>query len=484
MKLSPTLGTSYLAYLYDATPGAGSRCDLVAYFLRQGFALLRSGGALGLVCTNTIAQGDTRTGGLEWLTRNDGYIYAATRRLKWPGQAAVVVAILHIAKSFKPARLVLDDRAVLKITPFLFPIGGESSPVRLSENADQCFIGNNLLGMGFTFDDQSSAATPLSMMRDIVAKHPECGKLILPFIGGEEIATSPKQQHHRYVINFGDMDLKAARQYRPLLSIVEDRVLPGRRNKKGAYATKWWQFGRRNIAGQRALRKVQRALVSCQVSPFLSWAFQSADKVFAHTLSIVAVDTHAAFCALQSRPHEIWARFFGSSMKDDLRYTPSDCFETFPFPENWETHAALEAAGKAYYEFRAALMVRNNEGLTKTYNRFHHPDEEGPDILKLRELHATMDRAVLDAYGWIDIPTDCKFLLDYEIDEEEWGNKKKPWRYRWPDEVRDEVLARLLELNAERAKEEARSGIAVTGEPGGKPEVKRAPKAAESRDLF
>ena len=110
-------------------------------------------------------------------------------------------------------------------------------------------------------------------------------------------------------------------------------------------------------------------------------------------------------------------------------------------------------------------MVRNDEGLTKTYNRFHDPDERDPEILKLRELHAAMDRAVLDAYGWSDIPTDCEFLLDYEIDEEEWGDKKKPYRYRWPDEVRDEVLARLLELNAERAKEEARSGAAAAKKP-------------------
>ena len=69
-----------------------------------------------------------------------------------------------------------------------------------------------------------------------------------------------------------------------------------------------------------------------------------------------------------------------------------------------------------------------------------------------------MDRAVLDAYGWCDIPTDCDFLLDYEIDEEEWGKKKKPYRYRWPDEIRDEVLARLLALNAERAREERLAG--------------------------
>ena len=148
-------------------------------------------------------------------------------------------------------------------------------------------------------------------------------------------------------------------------------------------------------------------------------------------------------------------------MKDDLRYTPSDCFETFPFPENWETHPALEAAGEAYYEFRAALLVGNDEGLTRTYNRFHDPDERDPRISRLRQLHAEMDRAVLDAYGWTDISTDCEFLLDYEIDEETWGKKKKPWRYRWPDEVRDKVLARLLALNAQRAAEERMGGSGV-----------------------
>jgi hypothetical protein len=142
-------------------------------------------------------------------------------------------------------------------------------------------------------------------------------------------------------------------------------------------------------------------------------------------------------------------------MKDDLRYTPSDCFETFPFPEDFEQNPQLEDAGRQYYEFRAALMVRNNEGLTKTYNRFHDPDERSPDILRLRELHAAMDRAVLDAYGWTDLQPSCAFLLDYEEEEDEDDGgarrRRKPNRYRWPDEFRDEVLARLLELNRRRA---------------------------------
>src|SRR5438046_2886641 len=107
----------------------------------------------------------------------------------------------------------------------------------------------------------------------------------------------------------------------------------------------------------------------------------------------------------------MWARFLSSTALELLRYGPSNCFETFPFPAVWQGNASLEASGKACFDFRAALMVRNNEGLTKTYNRFHNPDDFAPDILKLRELHGAMDRAVLDAYGWNDIPTDCEFLL-------------------------------------------------------------------------
>ena len=168
-----------------------------------------------------------------------------------------------------------------------------------------------------------------------------------------------------------------------------------------------------------------------------------------------------------------------------MGYRASDCLETFPFPENWQFQPALEAAGKAYYEFRAELMVNNDEGLTKTYNRFHDPDERDPEIATLRELHAAMDRTVLEAYGWSDISTDCEFVLDYEIDEEEAGSRrKKPWRYRWPDEVHDEVLARLIELNAKRAKAEALSGAAAAKKRGRKPATKHASKAPETEDLF
>jgi hypothetical protein len=110
------------------------------------------------------------------------------------------------------------------------------------------------------------------------------------------------------------------------------------------------------------------------------------------------------------------------------------------------------------------MMKARNEGLTQIYNRFHNPDERSPDVAKLRELHTTMDEAVLDIYGFAGFACkfQCDFFLDYEEESEEGVSptqlKKRPWRYRWPDNFRDEVLARLLELNEQRHKEELLAG--------------------------
>ena len=269
------------------------------------------------------------------------------------------------------------------------------------------------------------------------------------------------------------------------MAIVEKRVKPERMKKTGSYKKRWWLFGRSNLEGRRAIKGLEQVMVtSCGATTHFVFAFMPSNRIFANTLDVFPLPSYASFCALQSRPHDIWARFFGSTLQEGLRYTPTDCFETFPFPEKWRSHVDLEAAGKTYYEFRAELMVTNTEGLTKTYNRFHDPDERDSEIVKLRELHTAMDRAVLAAYGWSDIPTECKFLLEYEIDDEEWGNKKKPWRYRWSNEVHDEVLARLLELNSEYAQEEACSGAAVAKKQARKKAAKHVPKDLETGDLF
>ena len=446
----------YPSWLQEVHPESHGNSDLVAHFFRRAFNLVRVGGTVGLIATNTIGQGDTRSTGLRWICKNGGTIYRAERRIRWPGLAAVVVSVVHLLEGNCEGQLFLDGNAVDTITAFLFHDGDHNDPVRLTANGGKSFQGSIVLGMGFTFDDtdKKGVATPIAKMEELIDKDPNNEAVIAPYIGGQEVNTSPRHAYHRFVINFGDCEEAVCRsQWPELMSIVEDKVKPQRlRNNDGGANEKWWQFLRPRPELTAAIEGLERVLViNCGATPHHAFAFLPNGMVYANSLAVFPFESNAAFCTLQSRTHEIWARFFGSSMKDDLRYTPSDCFETFPFPGNWETHAALEAAGKEYYRFRADLMVRNNEGMTRIYNRFHDPDAYDSGVVRLRNLHANMDRVVLHAYGWTDVPTDCEFLLDFEIDEEEYKGKKKPWRYRWPDAVRDDVLARLLALNGERA---------------------------------
>ena len=493
-RISTVLGGPYADWLPSVHPKSTRNADVVAHFFRRAFTLIRRGGALGLIATNTIAQGATRSTGLRWICEHDGRIYQVRSRVKWPGLAAVVISVLHIAKGSSPTAL-LDGKGVESISAFLFHRGGNNDPARLKANERKSFVGSYVLSMGFTFDDTDAkgSASSLDEMRQLLERDQRNGVAVLPYIGGEEVNTSPLHAPHRYAINFHDYPLRrddvgelwedadaekqrvlrrqkvvpldypgpVAADWPELLRVVENKVKPERdANNRKAIRERWWHYADKRPGLYSAIGYHKRVLALSSVGQHAALAFLPTPMVYSHALIVFPFANDAAFCALQARPHEVWARFFGSSMKDDLRYTPSDCFETFPFPPDWHTRQDLEAPGKTYYNYRAALMIDNNEGLTKTYNRFHNPNEDSPAIAKLRALHEDMDRAVLNAYGWQDIPTTCEFLLDYDIDEEEWGastRRKKPYRYRWPNEVRDEVLARLLELNAQRAATEGQA---------------------------
>jgi hypothetical protein len=290
------------------------------------------------------------------------------------------------------------------------------------------------------------------------------------------------------VINFGEMSEEEARQWPDLMRMVEEKVRPTRlKDNRASYRNHWWQYAEKRIDLYNTIRNLDRVLVIARVGQTGAFAFLPSGIVYSEQLVVFAFSDDSAFSILQSRVHEAWARFFSSSMKDDLRYTPSDCLETFPFPEHFETNERLEAMGKAYYDFRAQFMVADNEGLTKTYNRFHDPNECSLEILKLRELHDGMDRAVLAAYGWTDLVPTCEFLLDYEEDEDEddsASRRKKPWRYRWPDDFRDEVLARLLDLNTQRTEQERLAGLTTEAAAGKSKSRKKQAVRGEQRTIL
>ena len=234
-NVSATQGAVYAKWLIALHEASSGGADLVAHFFRRSFNLLREGGALGLIATNTIGQADTRSTGLHRLCKNGGVSqYHTLRRIKWPGQAAVIVSVMHIIKGAPISAMRLDGREVDMISAFLFHNGGHDDPERLVGNSGKSFQGSIILGMGFTFDDsdRKGIATPVSEMHRMIDKSPLNGTVIFPYIGGQEVNTSPSHAHHRYVIDFGEHDEVDCRRIWPdLFAIVERNVKPERITK-------------------------------------------------------------------------------------------------------------------------------------------------------------------------------------------------------------------------------------------------------------
>ncbi len=296
--------------------------DLVAHFFRRAFDLVRDKGAFGLIATNTIAQGDTRASGLRWICKCGGEIFSVRRRVKWPGLAAVIVSVLHIGKGLVAQRKQIDARDVERITAFLFHRGGHDDPVRLKANAGKSFQGSIVLGMGFTFDDTDTkgVASPLVEMHRLIEEDPRNREVIFPYIGGQEVNTSPTHAHHRYVINFRDFPLRregidvreaavhgdtatasnrlmqpvaswvgatdaqrhawlrqgrvpldypgpVAADWPDALTIAEERVKPERMAQKDRGAKRmWWQFIRTRPELHTAIAGLERVLVVSRIS--------------------------------------------------------------------------------------------------------------------------------------------------------------------------------------------------------------------------
>lgn len=506
----------YSEFLHQKFEGSGGKCDLVAFFFRQAFQCLRSKGSLGLLATNTVSQGDTRQSGLAVMCRSGGSIYNAQRNVKWPGQAQVYVTAICMLRADIRNPPILDGKPVGRISAFLrdFPIDG--NPPKINHAIPfTTYQGCVLRGDGFLFDDGKSGSNSVGIMRKILADEPRYSAIFKRLVGTEEFLDDTRPEP-RFAIYFGNSDLEEAKRWPLALSILEEKVLGYRsgltaKSAKGAALEKWWQFNYPSVQLHSELARIGSIFAIAKTSSTFAFFRVTGDTLLSQSLIGVTTNSWSAFAALQARVHQIWSEEFVSTHGGTFRYNPTVCFDTFPFPTEFEMNSVMAAAGRVYCEFREELMQEICLGLTEIYNIFHSPDAEALARLealyrkrastsdwrttesvptdrssltlystpatalagfsRLRELHAAMDTAVLTAYGWTDLlpKCTCEFLLDYEDDdsesatEESSGRKKKrPWRYRWPDEVRDEVLARLLKLNAERADEERRAGLATS----------------------
>ncbi|MBI4474146.1 MAG: hypothetical protein HY646_15860, partial [Acidobacteria bacterium] len=303
----------------------------------------------------------------------------------------------------------------------------DDEPLKLRECKNRFFNGSNIFGDGFYISQDEA--------QRLVRLEENYRQVIYPIMNGKEITSSPTQKPTRTVINFFDWSFEAASKFSEAFRIIENRVKPGREQIprdtpiNRHYHDHWWQYGVAGATLYRQLRNIDWCFALAAPSKYLAIARLPSTVVFTHAVRVFATDRWDLFAVVQSALHEVWGRKYSGALKQDLRYSPSNCFDNFPFPEGlWQTaNPSLTEIGERYHEHRRRIMLDLWLGLTDTYNLFHarnltpsivakvtkrvaEESESGyGGILELRRLHRELDNAVRDAYGWNDLNLEHDF---------------------------------------------------------------------------
>ena len=449
-RVSGALGADVREYLKHRIAGdKPGNADLCSYFLLRDLDIAFQG-RVGIIATNTIAQGDTREVGLDQAVDNGWQIYRAIKSQPWPGTASLEVSLLWVGHTAEGEILHLDGRPVPSITPSLDPMSRVSgTPERLAANAEQSFIGCYVLGSGFILDADQA--------QELIRRDGRNRDVVFSYLNGEDLNSRPDCSAARWVIDFNDWSIERAQQYPDVFAIIDRHVRPERQRTKddGSYVLRkplpqrWWQYADKRPALRKAIAGLERVLVIAIVSRTVMPVWVSTGQVFAHKLAVFATDRSASLTLLSSNVHSAWAWKNSSTMKADLNYSPSDVYETFPQPE---LTARMDRVGEELHSFRRGVLVDQRLGLTKLYNLVHNEAENGEDIRRLREIHTEVDYAVAEAYGWTGLD------LKHGFHDTQQGR-----RFTIDPVVQVDILDNLLELNHERYAKEVRQGLHSKG---------------------
>ena len=194
------------------------------------------------------------------------------------------------------------------------------------------------------------------------------------------------------------MPLEAALQYPDALDIVRTRVKPTRdTNNRAAYRHYWWQFAEARREMRTALHGMRRFVVSVAQGKRLLLAWEGEWTCPSNLTNVFVFEDDYAMGILASSTHGAWAWSRGSTLKGDLRYTPSSVFETFPWPcpaTDTQRERVAEASRRVVGR-RQEICGENNIGLTALYNLV----DEGA-YADLKAHHDELDEAVVAAYAW------------------------------------------------------------------------------------
>ncbi len=325
-KMIRELGETYTFNLRKAyenrVPGGA---DLVCYWFEKArYAIEKHGlGAAGLVATNSIRGGANRKV-LDAISKTSR-IYQAWSDYEWVNEGASVrVSLVAFGHADQPAKL--DDQEVAAITADLSASYSVSNVEKLKTNANSSYIGTQKNG---PFDIPHSLAADWLRLPNPHGK--SNARVLRPWANGLDVTRRPQ---NRWVVDFGcDMPLNDAMLFEAPFAYVDQAVKPTRLNvRRDWHRENWWLYGDARPGLRAKLSKIDRFIVTPMVAKHRVFAWMPAVQIPENLCVAITRADDTTMGILHSRFHELWSLRMGTSLEDRPRYTPTTCFETFPFP--------------------------------------------------------------------------------------------------------------------------------------------------------
>lgn len=477
-KIRQALGDGYLEALWSTYPQMPQKADFVMYWWNFAAELLHENRItrFGFITTNSLTQVFQRRvveGHLEhkqpvslayaipdhpWVDSADGAAVRIAMTVAESGtKPGLLNRVVSEADGQGEGREVILSSTVGKLHADL-KIGADVAGARpLVANAGVVSPGVQLYGAGFILDANEAAAF------NAAAPSSEARAIIKPYLNGRDFMAKPRGA---FVIDFFGYERdEAARLFPAAYQRVLDRVKPERdHNRRESIRDRWWRFGWERPKWRDMVAGLQAYVATPETAKHRVFRNMESELLPDNMLTAFAIPNAAVFGVLSSRVHVAWALATGGRLGigNDPRYNKTRCFETFPFPEATNDQCAriadLAEQIDAHRRRQQALypdltltgmynvleQLRRGERLSAKEKAIH---EHGLVSL-LAQLHDELDAAVLDAYGWSDLAP--------ALVSKPGGTTPYPDKAAEQAEAEEELLQRLVDLNAVRAAEEAR----------------------------
>jgi hypothetical protein len=476
-KMRAELGAEYTERLRAAYAGrVPGGADLVCYWFEKARAQIEAGALqrAGLVATNSIRGGRNR----EVLDR----IVATTRIFEawsdepWVNEgAAVRVSLVAFGHSPQAARLEGADSPALNADLHTARDGGAALDLtqaqRLVHNRAACFVGGMKKGQFDVSGDQARRWLGLPNPNG-----QSNARVLFPWLNGLDVTRRPTDA---WIVDFGlSMSEPVAALFEAPFAHVSAVVKPARAEVRNELErARWWLHARPAPDLRAACASIARFIATARVAKYRLFVWLRPPVVVDGQLVVTARADDVMLGLLHSRFHELWSLRLGTSLEDRPRYTPTTCFETYPFPAGLTpadtAHQRTEALPEGAWipadlppavRLHAEAIARAAKRLVDRRDTWLNPPEwteRVPEVVPLgmtvspypdrivakpgfekdlakrtltnlynqrpawlAQAHEALDATVAAAYGWAD------------------------YTPAMPD---DEILRRLLALNLERA---------------------------------